>query len=134
MRKVLPTLFIVLLITLAVPALSLAAGQDKEPSKAVNISGVWSMTITAPQGEQTNDVTFAQDKETLKVTMTGPNGMTLEGPGTVKDGAADWAVSIETPNGTFTIMFKAKIDGDKMEGLAAMGDFGSMPFTAVKKK
>ena len=134
MRKIVPILFWVLLLALAVSVASPAAAQEKEQPKPANISGVWSLTISSPQGEQTNDATFAQEKETLKVTMTGPQGMTLEGQGTVKEGVVEWTVSIDTPNGTFTIVFKGKVDGDKMAGEAGMGDFGSMPFTAIKKK
>jgi len=120
-----------LVVFVAVPGL---AGQAKETPKDVNLDGTWSMTVSTPQGDRTDDATFKQDKDKIKVTMAGMGGMTLEGEGAIKDGAVEWGVSIETPNGTFSLVFKGKIDGDKMSGEVLMGDFGSAPWSAVRKK
>ena len=110
------------------------AGQDKPAPKDVSIDGVWSMTVSTPQGDRTDDATFKQDKDKIKVSMAGMGGMTLEGEGTIKAGAVEWGVSIETPNGTFSLVFRGTIDGDKMSGEVSMGDFGTAPWSAVRKK
>ena len=93
------------------------------------------VTVSGAQGDQSNDATIVQENTAIKVTMAGPQGYTLEGQGTVKDGHVEWTMSFDTPNGTkVSIVFKATLDGDKMSGTAAMGDISTLPFTAVKKK
>ena len=127
------SLFLVAALILCVAG-PVVAGQSKEAPKDVKIDGVWSMTVSTPQGDRTDDATFKQDKDKIKVTMAGMGGMTLEGEGIIKDGTVEWGVSIDTPNGTFSLVFKGKIDGDKMAGDVAMGDFGTAPWSAVRKK
>ena len=131
MRYVSLLLAATLICFVAVPVV---AGQAKDAPKDVKIDGVWSMTVSTPQGDRTDDATFKQDKDKVKVTMAGMGGMTLEGEGIVKDGTVEWGVSIETPNGAFSLVFKGKIDGDKMSGDVSMGDFGTAPWSAVRKK
>ena len=131
MRVAVLSIAAALILFIAAPGF---AGQDKPAPKDVSIDGVWTMTISSPQGERTDDATFKQDKDKIKVTMAGMGGMTLEGEGTIKDGIVGWGVSIETPNGTFSLVFTGKVDGDKMSGEVAMGDFGTAPWSAVRKK
>jgi len=125
---------LVLLLPLIVAGPAFAR-QDppKEPAKDVKVDGVWSLTVSSPMGEQTNDSIFKQDGEKLKITMTGPQG-TLDCEGTIKDGIVEWVLAIDTPNGTFSIVFKGKVEGDKMSGEAGMGEFGTAGWSAVRKK
>ena len=131
-------LFCVLLLAVAIPVAARTQEQGKEPpkapAKAVNISGVWELTVQTQQGDMTNDATFAQEKEVLKVTMTGPQGMSLPGEGTVKEGVVQWLVTISTSQGDFVMTFKGKIDGETMAGEIQMGDFGASGWSAKKKK
>jgi hypothetical protein len=113
--------------------------QPQEPAKPqaadVSLTGAWTMTVVTQQGEMVSESTIAQDKETLKVVMTGPDGTTIEGPGTVKEGAVQWTITFDTPNGAFTIVFAGKIaDADTMAGDMHMGDFGSSTWSAKRKK
>jgi hypothetical protein len=102
---------------------------------AVDISGVWEMTTTqTPQGDMTADATFVQDKETIKVSMTGPQGMEMKGEGTVKGQDVEWTVTISGGMGEFVLVYKGKVDGETMSGEVQAGDFGSFPWTAKKKK
>lgn len=130
MHKSILILFSVFLLAVVFPLLP----QEKDQAKDINASGAWEMTISTPQGDMTNDATFTQEKETLKVTMSGPQGMTMSGEGTVKDGIVQWIVTISTPQGDFSLVFKGKIDGEKMSGEVQMGDFGSSNWSATKKK
>ena len=131
-------LFCVFLLAVAMPAAAQTQDQGKEPpkepAKAVNISGVWDLTVQTQQGDMTNDATFTQEKETLKVSMTGPQGMALPGEGTVKEGVVQWLVTINTPQGDFVLAFKGKIDGETMAGELQMGEFGTSNWSAKKKK
>lgn len=104
----------------------------QDTPKPADISGVWLVTLQTPQGEMTVDTAFEQTGEVIKVTMTSPMGET-KGEGKVKGNEADWTLVVSTPGGEFQLIFKAKIDGDKMAGEVQMGDFGTSGFTAVKK-
>ena len=80
------------------------------------------------------DVTFAQEKDVLKVTMAGPQGETVTGTGTVKDNLVEWAMTFSSPQGDFKIVYKGKAEGENLTGEVQMGDFGSAKWTATKKK
>jgi len=138
MRKYMWVLFFISLVALALPALPQAQepgkGPPKEQAKDSNITGVWDMITQTPDGDRPGEATFTQEKETLKVTMSGPQGVPMNGEGTVKDGVVQWTTTISTPNGDFSIFFKGKIDGEKMSGEVQAGDFGTFTWTATKKK
>ena len=124
-----------ILAVAAVLALTLTVlAQAPAPQKTVDVSGVWLVTMQTPQGEMTQEATFTQDKEALKVSMTSPMGTDMKGEGTIKGQDLQWTLTISTPNGEFALGFKAKVDGDSMTGDVQMGDFGSSTFTAKKKK
>ena len=102
---------------------------------AVDISGTWEMTIQTPRGEERkSEMTIEQDGEKIKVTMPGFRGDEMTGEGTVKDNKVEWTINISTPRGDFSITYSGTVEGDTMSGEAAMGDFGSMEWTAKKKK
>ncbi len=125
MRHRTPTILAVLVGVL--PAMTLAAG-------SVDVTGVWEMTIQIPQGEQTVEATFTQEGEKLKVSMEGPQGYPLEGEGTIKENAVEWALTISSPMGEFSLLFTGKVDGEMMTGEVQMGDFGAAGWSAKKKK
>ena len=102
-------------------------------SAAVDVTGVWEMTIQIPQGEQTVEATFTQEGEKLKISMEGPQGYPLEGEGTIKENAVEWALTISSPMGEFSLFFTGKVDGEKMTGEVQMGDFGAAGWSAKKK-
>jgi hypothetical protein len=101
---------------------------------AVKVDGVWELTMQTPQGDMTADATFVQDKEAFKFTMPGPQGAEMKGEGTVKDKDLEWTVTVSTQMGEFVLVFKGKVEGETMSGEVQMGDFGTAPWTAKKKK
>ena len=138
MRKNVLILFGVILMAFAASARPQAKDPVKEPpkeqSKDVNITGAYDMVTQTPNGDMPGEATFTQEKETLKVTMTGPGGMPLSGEGTIKEGVVQWSVTISGSNGDFTIYFKGKVDGEKISGEVQAGDFGTFTWFATKKK
>jgi hypothetical protein len=116
----------------------LASGfQAQAPAQAkkIDVSGVWEMTIDTPQGSMPpSDATFEQQGEALKITMKSPQGEDLNCEGKIKADAIEWTLSISSPRGDMTIIFKGKVEGETMSGQAEMGDFGSMAWKASKKK
>ncbi len=134
MRKNISILFWLFLIAFAIPALPQAKEPPKEQAKDVNITGAWDMTTQTPNGDMPGEVTFTQERETLKVLMADRQGVPRTGEGTVKDGLVQWTLTISGPNGDFTIFFKGKIDGEKISGEVQAGDFGTFTWFATKKK
>ena len=130
-RNLLPCLLTVLLVLGALQAQT----APQKPIKPADVSGVWELTTQGtPQGDMTADVTFVQDKEAIKVSMTGPQGMEMKGEGTVKGQDVEWTVTISGGMGEFVLVYKGKIDGETMSGEVQAGNFGSFPWTAKKKK
>jgi len=132
MRKTYSLIALAAVLALAVPILAQAPAPA--PQKTPDVSGVWLVTLQSPQGEMTQEATFTQEKEALKVSMTSPMGTDMKGEGTIKGQELQWTLTISTPNGEFALGFKAKLDGEAMTGDVQMGDFGSSTFTAKKKK
>jgi len=143
MRRNLSVLLLIIVCALAVPAFSQTQDQKKEPvkeqpkeqAKEINVSGVWIMTVQSSQGEMPpSEVTFTQEKETLKLALSGPQGTPLTGVGTIKENVVQWTVTISGPQGDFSIAFKGKVDGENMTGDIQMVDYGTATWSATKKK
>jgi hypothetical protein len=113
-----------------------AQPQARDQAKAINVTGVWAMTVDTPIGGVTEDATFSQEDEILKVTMSGPSPTgTSSGEGTVKGDIIEWVQTISTPMGDYKSTFKGKIAGDKMSGeLQRGGESTIVNWTAVRKK
>ena len=119
---------LILIMAVAMTGLAATAAQAQ-----VNVGGDWTLTMTTPRGERTNDVTFVQDGETLTVTMKSERGEST-GAGTLKGQDIEWTVTRQTPRGEFTVTYKGKIaDENTMGGEAQMGDFGAMQWKATRK-
>jgi len=118
-------LFSLSLVVLAAAAIALAAA---------NVSGQWDMTRKMPNGQElTTTITLAQDGEKLTVTMPGRNGEEMTATGTIKGNELEWTVTRMSPQGEMKILYKAKVEGDKMTGTSQFGDRPAMEWTAVKK-
>ena len=124
-------------IRILMAAMILVAGvlaAQTAQDKPANVGGVWEMTMQTPQGDMTADATFVQENDKFKFSMPGPQGMDLAGEGTINGQELEWAVLISGGMGEFTLLYKAKVEGDKMSGEVQAGDFGAFPFTATKKQ
>ena len=130
-RNLLPCLLTVLLVLGALQAQTV----PQKPVKPADVSGVWELTTQGtPQGDMTGDVTFVQESEKVKVTMSGPGGFEMSGEGTVKGQELEWTLTVSTPQGDFSLTYKGKVDGATMSGEVQAGDFGAFSWTAKKKK
>ena len=101
---------------------------------AVDVSGTWEMTLQTDRGDWPTELTIEQEGENIKVTMPGFQGDQIEGEGTVKDNKIEFTFNISTQRGDFSITYTGTIEGDTMSGEAAMGDFGTLQWTAKKKQ
>jgi hypothetical protein len=84
--------------------------------------------------KSTAEMTIAQDKQVLKVTMKVQDNVTLSGAGTIKADVAEWSVSVTTRLRSVTWDFRAKVAGDTMSGEARLGTAGTTKWTASKKR
>lgn len=101
---------------------------------AADISGTWEMTSQSPRGERVSEMTIEQDGDTIKVTMEGFRGNEMVGEGAIDGKDVEWTFTMETQRGEFTLTYKGTINDDgTMSGEMAMGDRGTMEWTAVKK-
>ncbi len=123
MSKILKTLALGILILWGVSLYALA----------VDVSGIWDMTLKTDRGDWPTELTIEQEGEKIKVTMPGFQGDKIEGEGTVKDNKIEFTFNISTQRGDFSVTYTGTIEGDTMSGEAAMGDFGTMQWTAKKK-
>jgi len=103
-------------------------------AQAVNVSGEWGMKVTTPRGERISPLKFEQNGEKLIVTTTNRAREEITGEGTLKGSDIQWSIVRSTPSGEFTVTYTGKVEGDTMKGQAAMGDMGTMDWTAARKK
>jgi hypothetical protein len=101
---------------------------------AVNVSGTWEMIAQTPQGDWESEMKIEQDGEKITVTMEGFQGDEMTGEGTIKDNQIEWTVTMNTEMGDFSIIYTGTVEGDTMSGEAEIGDFGTIEWTAKKKK
>jgi hypothetical protein len=66
--------------------------------------------------------------------MEGFQGDEMTGEGTIKDNQIEWTVTMNTEMGDFSIIYTGTVEGDTMSGEAEIGDFGTIEWTAKKKK
>ena len=121
-------LALTLAFVLAAPAL---AHQEEAP----NVTGEWSLTMEAPQGMVSMEIVFAQEGTEVSGTLNGPMG-TTELNGEIEGNEIVFWISVESPGGTFDLIFTGKVEeNNKISGMmeAGGGDF-SVEFTAKRKE
>jgi len=114
-------------VLIVLASVSLAGAQKK-----IDVSGDWDMITSTPRGDMTTTLKFVQADEKLEVTMVSDFGE-AKGEGTLKGNDIEWKVTMQTPNGDFTISYTGKVEGNTMSGEAQAGDFGTMAWKATKK-
>ena len=118
------------ILVAAAIALVPVAAQD---AKKIDITGTWEMTVESPQGPMLITANYKQEGETLTGTHVSEMG---EAPlkGTVKGADIEYTITIDMGGQQFSIVHKAKVDGDTITGSAVIGEMGTIAFTAKRKK
>jgi outer membrane receptor protein involved in Fe transport len=104
-----------------------------DPAAVVKADGKWTYTIESPQGGNGN-VTITKEGEVYGGTITS-NRMQKEMPiKDVKVNGNEITFSYDVSFGGFTstILVKAIIEGDAMNGTMTIGQFGSFPMKATR--
>jgi hypothetical protein len=99
-------------------ALAPVARSDDAPA---NVAGTWQFSADSPQGTFTATLTIQQDGGTIKGTQESDFG---EAPitGTVKGNAIQFSVTVNGPNGSFTVDHDGTVTGDTMKGTFKIND------------
>ena len=97
---------------------------------AASVAGTWTLTMTGRRGTFEQTLKLEQNANAVKGTITGRMGETPV-KGTVMANDLTFSVTRETPRGTFTMEYKATVDGDSMKGTASNGRF-NLEFTGKR--
>ena len=103
------------------------------PAQAVSVDGEWDLVAATKKGDVNWKVVFVQTGEILEVTMTGPQGNSIKGQGTLKGDTVEWSILVSTPRGEMDIAYKGVVAGDAMTGEVKRGDLGTAKWSAKRK-
>ena len=98
----------------------------------VDITGPWEVTLTAPTGPTTVDVTFKQDGEAISGELVSPLG-NAPFKGTLTKGTLTVNAAVDVQGNQLVLAFTGKVANDAMTGNVKFGDFGEAPWTAKRK-
>ena len=93
--------------------------------------GTWNLTMNTPMGERRSTVTLSTSSGTLTGTQEAEGNTTDIASGTVNGNDLSWQVSITNPV-PLTLTFNGTVDGDRLNGTADTGMFGSFPFEGTR--
>jgi hypothetical protein len=97
----------------------------------MSADGSWNMLLKTPMGDRKATMSLKASGDTL----TGRQGSELGSAdifeGKVSGNDLSWKITTDNPL-VLTLTFTAKVDGDKMSGMADAGTMGSFPFDATR--
>jgi hypothetical protein len=96
-----------------------------------NVAGTWQFSADSPQGTFNATLTIQQDGATIKGTQKSEFGDAAI-TGTVKGNAIQFTVTVNSPNGSFTVDHDGTVTGDTMKGTFKMND-GSGSWSATRQ-
>jgi hypothetical protein len=118
----------------AAPAARGATRGGAAGGETVAAAGTWSITTNSPQGATQGTLTLQQDGTGLTGTMTSD----MLGSLPVRDGQLtgkriSWSVSVSFGGNSMRLTYTGEIDGNRMQGNVAAGDFGTFPFSGERR-
>ncbi len=132
--------------TLSIVILVLAAGlgaqaaqqgkpEQKPESKALNVTGKWTMTLDMSMGTASPSLDLKQDGEKISGTYTGRYG-TFDLLGSLKERKIQFSFAMTAEGETVAMSFAGEVaeDGQTMKGTAVLGELGDASWTAKKNK
>jgi hypothetical protein len=125
----------IILLALALLAGSTPTYAAPTTPQDADVAGNWTLKVETPEGEEPNDLVFVQEGKTITGTVGTPQGpQSLKG--TVEGNNIAFLISVDTPNGPFSVEFVGTVQGgNKISGTISStdGQF-SAPFTCEKKE
>jgi imidazolonepropionase-like amidohydrolase len=108
-------------------------GGGAAAAEAAQVAGTWDVTTNAPEGSRQSVLTLTQNGTSFTGTMASQMGTVEIANGQVDGRRVSWTIVIQAGGQFVTIAFTGDVDGNRMTGNAAMGDFGTAPFTGEKR-
>lgn len=96
----------------------------------MSATGSWNITVQTPMGPQQFTAHFDADGGALTGRLEGAMGAE-EVNGTVDGDQLTWSVNIQQPM-PIKVDFDVVVDGDRLNGDAKLGAFGSAPVTGER--
>jgi len=132
-----------ILLSAGLSAASRAAGpsaQDpqtppaaKPADKPTSIAGTWNGSVDVGNGPTGFVIELKLDGKKVSGSLTGDYG-TSAIDGEFADNKLTFSITVDTPNGAFTVAFTGTLKDDALTGTADLGDMGSFPFKAERAK
>jgi hypothetical protein len=97
------------------------------------MAGNWVMTIQTPQGPTEVTMTVQQSGASFSGSMTSQMGITAFDDGQVDGRSVTWTMSLQMGGTAMTIVYQGEVDGNRISGSAALGDFGTAAFTGERR-
>lgn len=97
-----------------------------------DVTGVWEVTMTTPDGPNTVDVSFKQQGTALTGELTSPLGV-APFKGTIAGDTISIVAPIDIQGMALNLTFDVKVTGDKLAGTVKFGDLGEAPLEGKRK-
>jgi hypothetical protein len=78
-------------------------------------------------------MTVQQSGASFSGSMTSQMGTTPFDDGQIDGRSVTWTMTLQMGGNAMTIVFQGEVDGTRITGSAALGDFGNAPFTGEKR-
>lgn len=104
---------------------------------AGDVTGSWKSKVETQRGTMERTFVLKQDGDKLTGKIVNPRGEVEIKDGTVKGDEIEFKAEqrMGGPDGAVvTVLYKAKVTGDKLEGTMQSGDRPAREFTATKEK
>ncbi|MET0249378.1 MAG: hypothetical protein ABW164_06580 [Sphingobium sp.] len=96
----------------------------------MSATGTWNITVQTPLGPQEFTAHFDAHGDALKGRLEGSMG-SEEVNGTIDGDQLTWSVNVQQPM-QIQVDFDVVVDGDRLNGDAKLGMFGSAPVTGER--
>ncbi|MFV2089684.1 MAG: hypothetical protein ACC642_03430 [Pseudomonadales bacterium] len=97
----------------------------------MSADGTWNTTMNTPMGAQNGTMTLSTEGGALSGKLVSPQGEIDLEDGTIDGDNLTWKANITSPM-AMTLEFRAKVDGDSMNGDVKLGAFGNATFTGTR--
>ena len=94
--------------------------------------GDWELVVTTPLGERRGVLSLKADGKVLRGRQMADGNSTEIFDGIADGAALSWKISITDPM-PMTLAFSGSIDGDRLTGTVALGEFGNSPFSGARR-
>jgi len=105
----------------------------KPADKPTTIAGKWNGSIDPGNGPTSFVLEIKLDGKKVTGSLTGDYG-TSAIDGEFADDKLTFSITVDTPNGAFTVAFSGTLKDDALTGTADLGQMGSFPFKAERAK